>query len=78
MIKTARAHLMDAVPLIVGPEWSRGARRPRDGTSRIHASEVDLLQLAVGGTAVGTGFSAPADFSREWLVGLPSSPARAW
>jgi fumarate hydratase, class II len=77
VVKTGRTHLQDAVPLTVGQEWSGYARQMRDALARIRASEAGLLELAAGGTAVGTGLNAPPNFSREIaakvaeLTGLP-------
>ena len=65
VVKTGRTHLMDAVPLTVGQEWSGWVYQIRDALTRLSASEAGLLQLAAGGTAVGTGLNAPPDFSRE-------------
>src|SRR5258705_5010540 len=65
IVKTGRTHLMDAVPLTVGQEWSGYAQQVRDALTRIRASEAGLFELAAGGTAVGTGLNAPAGFSRE-------------
>ena len=65
VVKIGRTHLMDAVPLTVGQEWSGWAHQIRDALTRIRKSEQGLFQLAAGGTAVGTGLNAPADFSRE-------------
>jgi fumarate hydratase class II len=64
VVKIGRTHLMDAVPLTVGQEWSGWARQIRDALTRIRESELGLFQLAAGGTAVGTGLNAPSDFSR--------------
>src|SRR6201997_1625273 len=63
--KIGRTHLQDAVPLTVGQEWSGYAHQLRDALARIRASEPGLFELAAGGTAVGTGLNAPANFSRE-------------
>jgi fumarate hydratase, class II len=77
IVKTGRTHLQDAVPLTVGQEWSGYVQQIRDALRGIRASETALFQLAAGGTAVGTGLNAPADFSREiavkiaQLTGLP-------
>ena len=65
VVKTGRTHLMDAVPLTVGQEWSGWAHQIRDAAARIRALEAGLYELAAGGTAVGTGINAPAGFSRE-------------
>jgi fumarate hydratase class II len=65
VVKIGRTHLQDAVPLTVGQEWSGWAHQIRDALARIHACEGGLFELAAGGTAVGTGLNAPADFSRE-------------
>src|SRR5208337_2740630 len=65
VVKIGRTHLQDAVPLTVGQEWSGYAHQLRDALARIRASEVGLFELAAGGTAVGTGLNAPANFSRE-------------
>jgi len=65
VVKTGRTHLMDAVPLTVGQEWSGWSHQIRDALARIRASEVGLFELAAGGTAVGTGLNAPPNFGRE-------------
>ncbi len=65
VVKIGRTHLEDAVPLTVGQEWYGWAGQIRDAVSSIKASREGLYQLAVGGTAVGTGLNAPKGFSRE-------------
>jgi fumarate hydratase, class II len=65
VIKTGRTHLMDAVPLTVGQEWSGWSHQIRTALARIRTSEQGLFELAAGGTAVGTGLNAPSDFSRD-------------
>jgi fumarate hydratase class II len=65
VVKTGRTHLMDAVPLTVGQEWSGWAHQIRDALARIRQSEAGLFELAAGGTAVGTGLNAPPHFGRE-------------
>ncbi len=81
VVKTGRTHLMDAVPLSVGQEWSGWAHQIRDALARIRASETGLLELAAGGTAVGTGLNAPPNFGREIadkiaeLTGFPFATA---
>jgi fumarate hydratase class II len=65
VVKTGRTHLMDAVPLTVGQEWSGYAHQIRDALALVRRSEEGLFQIAAGGTAVGTGLNAPENFSRD-------------
>jgi fumarate hydratase class II len=62
VVKIGRTHLQDAVPLTVGQEWSGWAHQLRDALARVRAAEAGLLELAAGGTAVGTGLNAPPGF----------------
>lgn len=64
VVKIGRTHLQDAVPLTVGQEWSGWARQLEDALEAVEAARPGLLQLAAGGTAVGTGLNAPPGFSR--------------
>ena len=63
VVKTGRTHLQDATPLTVGQEWSGYAAQIRFATALVEASRTGLYELAVGGTAVGTGLNAPTGFS---------------
>jgi fumarate hydratase class II len=63
VVKIGRTHLEDAVPLTVGQEWSGYAAQIRACITAIEDSRWGLLELAVGGTAVGTGLNAPQGFS---------------
>lgn len=63
VVKIGRTHLEDAVPLTVGQEWHGWAGQLRDARDAIEASRAGLYQLAVGGTAVGTGLNAPKGFA---------------
>lgn len=62
IVKIGRTHLEDAVPLSVGQEWSGYAAQVSDAVDRIEATLPGLYELAVGGTAVGTGLNAPEGF----------------
>ena len=62
IVKTGRTHLMDAMPLTVGQEWSGWQAQVEDATARLESTLPRLLRLAQGGTAVGTGVNAPAGF----------------
>ncbi len=62
VVKTGRTHLMDAMPVTLGQELSGWAHQVRQDIYRLQAALTRLAQLPVGGTAVGTGINAPADF----------------
>ncbi len=63
VIKPGRTHLMDAAPVTLGLEFEGFAGQVRDGISRLEASVPRLLEVPLGGTAVGTGLNAPAGFA---------------
>ena len=63
VVKIGRTHLEDATPLTVGQEWSGYAAQIRACMEAIADSRRGLYELAVGGTAVGTGLNAPKGFS---------------
>ena len=63
VVKIGRTHLEDATPLTVGQEWSGYAAQIRACMDAIADSRRGLYELAVGGTAVGTGLNAPPGFS---------------
>lgn len=65
VVKIGRTHLEDAVPLTVGQEWYGWAGQLRDSLEDIKQSKNGIYQLAVGGTAVGTGLNAPKGFSKD-------------
>jgi fumarate hydratase class II len=58
VVKIGRTHLMDATPLTLGQEISGWAGQLENGASRLDQALPGLLQLALGGTAVGTGLNA--------------------
>lgn len=62
VVKTGRTHLMDAMPLTFGQEISGWLAQLQAGSARIEDSLPRLQALVQGGTAVGTGINAPADF----------------
>ncbi|WP_444924662.1 class II fumarate hydratase [Microbulbifer sp. DLAB2-AF] len=63
VVKTGRTHLMDAVPITMAQELSGWAAQVEAGRERIRGCMPRLAQLAQGGTAVGTGLNAHADFA---------------
>jgi fumarate hydratase class II len=63
--KVGRTHLQDAVPMTLGQEFSGYARQVELGMQRLADSEQRLWELAIGGTAVGTGLNAHPQFAAE-------------
>jgi fumarate hydratase class II len=63
IVKIGRTHLMDAVPLTLGQEFSGYVAQLDYDLKRIEASLPDLFELAIGGTAVGTGLNTHREFS---------------
>jgi fumarate hydratase, class II len=77
VVKIGRTHLMDATPLTVGQEMSGWASMLDRDVARLRLALGGLYDLAIGGTAVGTGLNAPKDFGERAaqkisvLTGLP-------
>ncbi len=63
IIKIGRTHLMDAVPLTLGQEFSGYVQQLENGLKRIEGCLPRLSELALGGTAVGTGLNTHKDFA---------------
>jgi fumarate hydratase class II len=82
IIKTGRTHLMDATPIRLGQEFSGYASQIEHGIGRLKAVLPDLRELAIGGTAVGTGLNTHPEFGRRMaaelgtLLGTPFTEAR--
>ena len=77
IVKIGRTHLMDAVPLTLGQEFSGYAEQVKRGRERVERSLPDLYELALGGTAVGTGLNAPPGFAERvaaWIGRLTGDP----
>ncbi|MSO58007.1 MAG: class II fumarate hydratase [Thermoleophilia bacterium] len=82
VLKSGRTHLMDAVPVTLGQEFSGYAAQAREGAARVQDALKRLGQIPLGGTATGTGLNTHPEFAarvRALLVadtGLPvSGPA---
>ena len=65
VIKSGRTHLMDATPIRLGQEFSGYASMVQHGIARVKAVLPDLRELAIGGTAVGTGLNTHPEFGRR-------------
>ncbi len=81
IIKSGRTHLQDAVPLTLGQEFAAYAVALRKAAQRVEDCRASLLELAIGGSATGTGLNAPPGYREEIvrqlaaLTGLPVSGA---
>ena len=81
VVKIGRTHLQDAVPLTLGQEFSGYVAQLDDNLERIEQALPKLHELAIGGTAVGTGLNAPPGFGERVaariseLTGLPFKAA---
>ena len=81
IVKIGRTHLQDAVPLTLGQEFGGYAAQLDDDLRRIEESLPGLYELAIGGTAVGTGLNSPQGFGRKVaqriaeMTGLPFKAA---
>src|SRR3989440_2769295 len=77
IVKIGRTHLMDAVPLTLGQEFSGYVAQLDHGRERIKSTLPGLFELAIGGTAVGTGLNTHPEFAERAakkiaeLTGLP-------
>lgn len=77
IVKIGRTHLQDAVPLTLGQEFSGYVSQLDANVRRIESTLPDLYDLAIGGTAVGTGLNAPKGFGNamaEELAKLTGEP----
>jgi len=63
VLKSGRTHLMDATPVRLGQEFEGYAAQISNSIKRVHQAMDELSQLALGGTATGTGINCPAGFS---------------
>jgi fumarate hydratase, class II len=79
IVKIGRTHLEDATPLTVGQEWSGYTGALDDAIAEAEHATDGLLELAIGGTAVGTGLNAPAGFGEQVateIAALTGAPFR--
>lgn len=70
VFKIGRTHLMDATPLRLGQEFGGWARQVRLGVARVERAIDALLELPLGGTAVGTGLNAHPQFAQRTISHL--------
>ncbi len=70
VVKAGRTHLQDAVPVTLGQEFSGYASVIRHGVARLEATRSHLSELAIGGTALGTGLNAHPEFGARVITEL--------
>ncbi len=70
IVKTGRTHLMDATPIRLGQEFGGYASQVDHGVRAVNAALPHLLEVALGGTAVGTGINAHPEFARRAIEHL--------
>lgn len=70
VIKAGRTHLQDATPITLGQEFSGYASQLKHGVERVEHASKRLLQLALGGTAVGTGLNTHPDFACKAIANI--------
>ena len=72
LVKAGRTHLMDATPVTLGQEFGGYAQIVRIGVERLESTLPRVLELPLGGTAVGTGINTPAGFAAAVIADLHS------
>ncbi|MFP4113424.1 MAG: class II fumarate hydratase [Spirochaetota bacterium] len=70
VVKIGRTHLQDAVPMTLGQEFGAYAAQMDKAADRLERTQPNLEELALGGTAVGTGLNAHPDFAAKAIAGI--------
>jgi len=78
IVKTGRTHLMDATPITLGQEFSGYASQVGHSLGRAKIALKELLELPLGGTAVGTGVNTPQGFSARVIEKLAKTTGLAF
>ena len=68
VVKAGRTHLMDATPVTLGQEFGGYATAVRHGIERLEAALVRVVEVPLGGTAVGTGINTPSGFATRVIA----------
>ena len=72
IVKSGRTHLMDATPVRLGQEFGGYAHQVRRGIQRLQRAAEELDELALGGTATGTGINTDPDFPGQAIARIPA------
>ena len=78
VVKLGRTHLMDATPVRLGQEFAGYARQVELSIARVEAADEGLAELALGGTAVGTGLNCPAGFPEAAIARISQATGLAF
>lgn len=78
VIKSGRTHLMDATPVRLGQEFGGYAAQMAQAETRIEGSMDELKELALGGTATGTGINCPAGFAPKAIAHISQATGVAF
>lgn len=78
IVKIGRTHLQDATPMTLGQEFSGYAKQIEYGIARVEATLPRVLELAQGGTAVGTGINAKVGFAEEFAAQVAAETGHAF
>jgi fumarate hydratase class II len=78
VMKSGRTHLMDATPVRLGQEFAGYAAQVAKGVERVRRAGVELEELALGGTATGTGINTDAEFAPKAIARLAKATGIAF
>src|SRR5262245_24797234 len=78
VVKIGRTHLQDAVPVRLGQDFSGFAQQIANGRERLRSVKPRLAELALGGTAVGTGLNAPEGFADAVIARMAKRSGHAF
>ncbi|WP_296721899.1 class II fumarate hydratase [Erythrobacter sp.] len=78
IVKIGRTHLQDATPMTLGQEFSGYAKQIEYGIARVEATLPRVLELAQGGTAVGTGINSKVGFAEEFAAQVAAETGHAF
>ncbi|MEO0558372.1 MAG: class II fumarate hydratase [Bacteroidota bacterium] len=78
VVKSGRTHLMDATPVRLGQEFGGFAAQLRKGIQRVQRASEELSELALGGTATGTGINRPVEFPEKAIAHITQATGIAF
>ena len=78
VVKSGRTHLMDATPVRLGQEFRGYATQVAKGVERVTRASAELEELALGGTAVGTGINTHEDFAKKTIARISEATGIAF